>query len=366
MNDTEAQKLFFHPVCTQEEIGRIFNVQSSVDHLLKLRAETIVDHMRLFRVYRNKALLDEKNWSLEDSFDNSHYKAVLEKLSAEELKVCERITYGDMFSNDPNGMIFQTDFGPISTISKSLKYFLKFAHLTILDLNSRIPSNIRFSSLRIAIRVMLKTEAMDFFMDPRGIIPSDIASAVHAPIPLQMKFIAGHEFAHFILGHLSKENLKEQPIFFAISESDEEYKPEKVFNTSQKNEFEADIQSILLPVYSQEERGELLHAALLWFGCLELYQAASDVMFPRSSWTFQSHPTARERYENLLSKIPTPEGFKTKEWSDFPKLLDNLTQMLQEDISLNFDAYERYGSAYLGKPNTQWRGKELIDRVDYY
>jgi len=366
MNETEIQKFFFHPICNQDEIERVFNVQNSIDHLLKLRAETIVDHMRLFRVYRNKALLDEKNWSLERSFDDSHYKVALGRLPKNELLACRKITYGDIFSNDPDGMIFHTDYGPITTISESLKFFLKFAHLAILDFDSEVPLNIRFNSLRIAIRVMLKTEAMDFFMDPRGIIPSDIASAIHAPIPLQMQFIAGHEFAHFILGHLSKENIVDQPIFYAISESDHDYRPEKVFNTSQKNEFEADIQSIVLPAYSQKERGELLHAALLWFGCLELYQAASDVMFPRNSWEFRSHPAARDRYENLLSNVPTPKGFKISAWCKFPKLIDNLIKMLQEDITLNFEAYEKYGSAYLDKPNTRWRGKELIDRVDYY
>ncbi len=367
MDETKIQKYFFHPVCNQNEIERIFNVQNAVDYLLKLRAETIVDHMRLFRVYRNKALLEERNWSLESSFDDSHYKAALEKLPKDELLACKQITYGDIFSNDPDGMIFHTEYGPITTISDSLKFFLKFAHLAILDFDlKKVPHKIRFNSLRIAIRVMLKTEAMDFFMDPRGIVPVDIASAIQAPIPLQMQFIAGHEFAHFILGHLSKENIVDQPLFFAISESDHDYRPEKVFNTSQKNEFDADVQSITLSTYSQTERGELLHAALLWFGCLELYQAAADVMFPKGSWVVRSHPTARERYENLLAKVPTPKGFNISAWRKFPKLIDNLTKMLQEDITLNFDAYEKYGSAYLDKPNTRWCGKELIDRIDYY
>ena len=34
-------------------------------------------------------------------------------------------------------------------------------------------------------------------------------------------------------------------------------------------------------------------------------------------------------------------------------------------MSLNFDMYEMYGSVYLDKPNTNWRGRELIDRKDY-
>ncbi len=366
MEALEAQKLFYRPVCNLDEIDRIFNVKNARDHLLKLRADTLVDNMRLFRVYRNKALSDEENWSLEKSFNNSHYFKVLRNLSSDFRSQCKKITFGDIFSNDPNGMIFNTEHGVITTISDSLKYFLKFSHLAILDFASEVPMNIRFNSLRIALRTMLKTEAMDFLMDPRGIIPSDVASAIHKPIPIQKQFIAGHEFAHFILGHLEVANIVEQPIFHAISDDDEDYKPEKIFNNSQKNELEADIQSILLPNYSDIERAELLHSALLWFGCLELYQAASDVIFPKSPWGYKSHPSARERYENLLANIPTPKSFELKAWSNFHKLIDEFTKFIQEDISLNFEAYEQYGSAYLDKPNTRWRGRELVDRVDYY
>jgi hypothetical protein len=366
MDELEIQKMFFHPICNRSEIDRIFNVQSAADHLLKLRAETIVDHMRLFRVYRNKALLNEETWSLEAAFDDAHYKAVLKELPPPARDLCQKVTYGDIFSNDPNGMIFPTEHGPITTISESLQFFLKFSHLALLDCDADIPFRVRFNSLRIAMRVMLKTEAMDFFMDPRGILPKEVAAAIHAPIPPQMQFIAGHEFAHFLLGHLSDANLVEQPVFYAISEGDEAYKPIKVYNTSQKNEFEADLQAIVLPTYSSRKRLELLHAALLWFGCLELYQSVCDVMIPKSPWTYQCHPTARERYEKLLANVPTPKGFLSQHWREFPERLDQMTRLLQEDVSLNVEGYERYGSVYLDEPNTEWRGRRLVDRVDYY
>lgn len=65
----EIQKLFYRPICNEEEIDRIFNIQNAQDYLLKLRADTIVDHMRLFRVYRNKAIEQGDKWSLEKSFE---------------------------------------------------------------------------------------------------------------------------------------------------------------------------------------------------------------------------------------------------------------------------------------------------------
>jgi len=37
-----------------------------------------------------------------------------------------------------------------------------------------------------------------------------------------------------------------------------------------------------------------------------------------------------------------------------------MTMMLQEDVTLNIEAYENYGSAYLDKPDTKWRGVNLL------
>jgi len=366
MDETHIQRAFFRPICNPSEIDRIFNVKTAKDHLLKLRAETIVDHMRLFRVYRNKALRNERKWALEASFNDAHYRAVLKALPPPARRVCKQVTYGDIFTNDPNGMIFPTQYGPITTISKSLRFFLKFAHLPLLKLEDAVPNHVKLNGLRIAIRVMLQTEALDFDMDPRGILPDKIAETIHEPIDLQMQFIAGHEFSHFVLGHLSDRNLVDDFVFRAISKKDEEYKPIRVYNRSQQNEFEADLNAISLPDYASEKQGELLCAALLWFGCLELYQFVCEILSPKNPWAYRTHPTARERYENLLTNFPTPKGFPTQNWANFPRLLERLKLFLQEDVTINPDLYETYGSVYLDKPNTEWRGRELIDRVDYY
>lgn len=69
----EIQKQFYHPICNEKEIDRIFNIKNSEDYLLKLRADTIIDNSRLFRVYRNYALMSNGKWSLEKSFSEDHY-----------------------------------------------------------------------------------------------------------------------------------------------------------------------------------------------------------------------------------------------------------------------------------------------------
>jgi len=66
---------------------------------------------------------------------------------------------------------------------------------------------------------------------------------------------------------------------------------------------------------------------------------------------------------DLSSKI---RGFDANKWSNFIKIIDYYKDILLEDVSLNIEGYEFYGSIYLDKPNTEWRGKELKDRVDYY
>lgn len=365
MDEIEIQKMFFHPVCSKGEIERIFSPQNADDHLLKIRGETIVDNTRLYRVYRHKAIAYGESWTLESSFSKRHWENFIEHLPSHEQEKCKEITYGDIFSTDPNGMIFSTEYGPVATLCDSMRFFVKFANLGLLNFESEVPSHVRLNALRISMRVMLKTESMDFAVDPRGIIPEDVATEIHKPIPWMCQFIAGHEFAHHLLGHLSNDNLIEQPIFCATGKSTEDYKPEKIFNTSQKDEFEADTQSILAPNYNEKEKAEILSGALLWLAALDLYEHVSDVVCPKAPHRYQTHPSAADRYENLLSKIPTPSDFNTKDWIELQTNLVKLKEWLSDDVGFNIEAYETYGSIYLDKPNTEWRGKELKDRVDY-
>jgi hypothetical protein len=271
-----------------------------------------------------------------------------------------------VFSNDPNGEIFKTVHGPIVTISESLRFFLKFMHLALLEFSSDVPAYVRMNALRIAIRVMLKTEALDFLMDPRGIIPEDVGIAIHSPIDSQMEFIAGHEFAHHYLNHLADGNVHSKPIYFAISKKDTEYKPIEVYNRSQQQEFEADHHAIFTPLYGQSKRKTMLESALLWFGCLDLYETACEVLCPSNPWDYSTHPTALQRFESLLSAAPSSLGIAREEWEQFRSATKVWRQLLVEDLAIGTESYEMYGSVYLDKPNTKWRGQELIDRVDYY
>jgi hypothetical protein len=367
MNEIEKkliEKQFYVPVCNKTEIDRIFNVKNINDYLLKLRADTIVDNMRLFRVYRNKALLNEEKWSLEKSFSDDHYAKFLQSAKLDVREKCKDVFAGNIFSTEPYGKIFSTNYGNIITICDSLLFFFKFMNLGLLNFGKRVPIHIQLNSIRIAIRVMLKTEALDFYMDPRGILPIDIGEAIHETIPYQMQFIAGHEYAHHFLGHLDNTKLSEKPLLKAIFKSQSDYGLEKVYSYRQRDEFESDENSILLCDYEIQEKIKIFESALIWFGSLDIFEGVSETISP--SVIPSTHPPARDRFENLLNKIDMPKGYDYEKWNSFLKTIDIYRDFFIEDICLNTDNYETYGSVYLDKPNTEWRGKELIDRVDYY
>lgn len=365
MDQIEMEKSFYWPICNKSEIDRIFDIQNAKDYLLKLRADTIVDHMRLFRVYRNKAITKGQDWSLEDSFCGYHYIMFKNRLQQDLKEKCEKVTYGNIFSNESNGFIFKTEYGPISTLSESLTYFFEFMNLGLLDFGKNVPFHVRFNSMRIAIRVMLQTESLDFLMDPRGIIPDNIKRSIHTTVPFQMQFLAGHEYSHFLCNHLAESNISKRAIIRAVTSEQKDYKMMDVYNNSQNHEFEADLASINLPEYSWQEKKFILEAALHWFACLDIYEGVEHSIFPPCG--YQTHPTARERYFNILDNVETQSDFDKVYWDKkLPPLIDNFRMMFIEDVSLNIENYEMYGSFYLDKPNTKWRGKELIDRVDYY
>jgi hypothetical protein len=272
--------------------------------------------------------------------------------------------FGDIFSTDPTGQIFLSDYGSILTISESLKYFLKFALLSLLKFEIDLPPHVRMNALRIAIRTMSMNESMDFFLDPRGIIPNSIEQTLEELVSDQLQFVAGHEFAHHLLGHLSPVNFINAPLVQTFYDNSNSSRHRNIYSTSQLEEFEADIQSILLPDYQEATQHRLMVGGLLFHGCLDLFEFARELLFPDATGDVSSHPSALDRYDNLLANMP--ESFKDVigDWS--PRaLVDSLKLLIRRDITENRKIYEFYGSVYLDVPNTKWRGPALIDRKDF-
>ena len=357
----DTERMWYVSFCSEDEIDRILSPQNAKDYLLKQRADIVTDNTRYFRVYMNKARFFS-DWSFEKSFNENHYLNVIKSLNQEDKLSCNSITFGDIFSNDANGYAENNkEWGKIVYLNESLQFFMKFCNLALLDFNGKVPDRIRMNALRIAIRVMMKCESMDFFLDPRGIVPEKIGRKMLRPIKYELQYIAGHEFAHHLCGHFNENSMSKKAVL--TTEDNQYYKT--IYNLSQKQEFEADVASINRPIYNSTEFCNLLESALIWFLSLSLSELANDIVNPMGSFSYKTHPSAEERFEYLLSNIDIPKEFNKNRIKKLEENAKQLKDWLVEDLSCNFEIYDFYGSVYLDKPNTKWRGKELIDRVDY-
>lgn len=362
LGDNRWDPIWVNSFCTKDEIERISNPKTPKDFLLRKRADIVADNMRYQRVYMNKSRMNPE-WSFENSFVDEHYQRVLNSFLEKDKIFCNEIIFGDMFSNDVNGYAWKDDnIGRIISLNESLQFYMKFCNLALFPFKEDIPIHVRKNSLRIAMRVMLKQEAMDFFMDPRGIIPLDIFTKIHQPIQYELQYIAGHEFSHHLCGHLDDKDITSKKILGIPGNN--YFEP--VYNVNQQQEFEADIDSIKRPQYNEIEFSNILEGALIWFISLDLSETVQEIINPQSSFAIKTHPAAMERYNYILKNIQIPKQFSMEKINIIKENAKIFSEFLVEDISVNFEAYETYGSCYLDSPNTEWRGKELIDRVDYY
>ena len=365
--DIKLERDWFRKICSPDELERILNVQNANDHILRLRAEIIADDIRIYRVFLHKVReYEEKGWewALEKYFRAYNYIDVLHSLDKEKEELCRQVSFGAIISNEPNGLIFESPYGICSTYSTTLEYFSRFACLAMLDFGKVVPRSVRIQAMRIAIRVMLQRESLDFDVDPRGIIPQDILDAIYPIYPMQITFIAAHEYSHLINGDLTKGGTIKQAVRKAHFKDETDYKMVDAYNISQQKEFKADLGALTYPKQPDDWYARIYYATMLWFASLAIYEAAEDTIFPPNGK--QTHPGAKARYNNILENAPRPNNFSKKLYYEtIPAMVDNWEDFVKQDVMENFEAYEMYGSLYLAAPNTEWRGRELIDRVDY-
>ena len=366
-NNLNHERTWFMSICSDSELERIMNVQNAKDYILRLRAETIADNIRLYRVFlheRQKYEAKGWDWALEKYFTAYNYIDVLHSLDKEKEELCRQVAFGSIISNDPNGLIFDSPFGICSTYSIVLKYFSQFSCLALFHLNDKVPMHVKVQAMRIAVRIMLQKESLDFEVDPRGIIPEKIQKEIAPIYPQQMTFIAAHEYSHFINGDLQKGATMKQAVLKAHFKDQTDYKMLNAYNVSQQKEFKADIGAMTYPKYVEDWYARIYFATMVWFASLAIYEAAEDTIFPPNG--YPSHPGAKARYNNLLENAPRPNNFDKKLYYEtIPALVSFWEDFVRQDVMENFEMYEMYGSLYLDKPNSEWRGRDLIDRVDY-
>lgn len=360
MKELELYNLsFYHSLCTSQEIERICDISSSADYLLKIRANATIEHIRIHRVLLAAMRMNEKNWSLSGYFDDSPFEDYIDDVSEQYKELLNGVSGGFVFCNDPNGRILKTDYGYVITISESLKYFLYYMNLAFLNFEAcDVPEDVRIAAIRIAIRTMLQKESMDFEIDPRGIIPSLVDAEINYHVSDVMKFIVGHEYSHFTLGHLNDECTFEASFLTSI---DTEEVKHKFFSYDQQDELAADIHSLRMLSLSKEKLGGLIQKVCIYFVFMDIYASVKDQVSPSVNFV-KTHPEPMDRFRNIIEEFKDEVDIDYKEMDSFIESARVIKDLLQEDVGYNFDEiYDFYGSVYLG----QWRGKPLIDRVDY-
>ena len=360
----KEQGVWFQTFCTHDEVNRLLTPQTSSDYLLRLRAEYIADHVRLTRVFVHLRRYFGENWSLERFFSTNAYDEYKTLLSPNNYEKCKSVTCGSIYDNNAEGLIFSSEYGLFSTYSRTLYYFSIYATLALGLFSKDVPDHIRLNALRIACRIMLNSESEDFIVDPRGVIPQEIQIVLDNLWKYQSIFITGHELAHFILGHVKEDDREVKGLIKPHFKDDTDYRKINGYRISQLQEFEADLATLNLIELSDNDYTPIYYGALNWFALLAIYEAVEDSINP--PFGYQTHPSAISRYTKILNNARKPKNFDEKQYVEtLPEAISFWRERMVEDVSLSIEKYEMYGSVYLDAPNTEWRGRELIDRVDY-
>ncbi len=341
-NDFEEKK--YAPLYSPEQIRRIMTPHNASDVLLKKQADSIVENMRVQRVFYNR--YNRMNvWDYENIIDDSIFTTFKEFIAHNEVyDVIKDIPCGMTYDSDPNGQCIKTLYGNIITISAILKEFLYYMDLFYLGIQYKeIPNDVTSHSLILAIRIMLQNEALDFELDPRGEIPMSINRVITDSTIGEMQFVIAHEYSHSILKHLDSRN---------VVESADNY---VYYNQSQLQEFEADINAIRIMKLFMTEEDAVTHA-INFFMSMDVYEQAKEQIAP-STTIIKTHPDAIARIKNILDTYPVDSIDINNVLSKNAVIKKNLMDL----ISTQFDLFEFYGSIYLG----QWHKKKKVDRIDY-
>lgn len=355
ISDLSQEEVFFYPFMSKDEIKQIFNIKTSADYLLRLRAEQVESEIRLRRTFSKLKKKLPQKWNFTNYFESNQYKIYLKKLNPKFREICTHIPHGTIHTNEANGMCFRTPFGNIITLSYSLREFLFYMNLFHFGEQLGVKQQDIQCAFILAIRIMIGTESLDFEIDTRGKLPKSIKRHIDYLTDWQMRFVIGHEYAHHYLGHLKNEFiLKSHERVPGLGNNIKHY------TYRQNCEFEADLHSIQETLYHDKNKSELLNGAFLFFMSLHLYDRIEEYLFPRIRYS-NTHPEPLDRIWKLRRAIKKEIGYSEKTLLSFEKNTEIfLEDYLKEYLPYNVDKIEMLGSIYL----PSYKKVMLIDRLD--
>lgn len=357
---------YYYSICSVEEIERIFNPSNTSDILLKLRADSVLNNIRIHRTFCKRACyVRNSEWELTKQFDDSILQVFKEMLNEEYKHKIDQVHFGTIFTDKPTGYISKTDFGYLTIIPEALSKFLYFMNIgfyPLFNYETTILNQTIREAIMIAMRLMLSSESFDFELDPRGNIPKNVNEDLMTMTTFELLFIIAHEYAHFLLDHLDDTNSTDVNLF-DILPSDLNNRPtsHKVYTYSQLKEFDADKFAIeILSGSNQDQKRAILLFSVVVMSYIDIYESLKYIIKPICP--SQTHPSPNERREKLMA-------LGEEIWLDVESELVNEIVNFSGDVKKslingyrnNSSDFTKYGSIYL----SQWKKKFKTDRVDY-
>ena len=360
-NGLTKDEIFYLPFCSKEEVLKIRNQNSSSDYLLWLRAEAIADSPRAVRVF-NKRAEGKKNWSITKYYnDKFTYDKKYLSISGKKFRSkTVNLPAGMAFVHDVNAMCIHTDYGNVIVVNEALSYFLYYMNIVFFGERLGINHSDIFSALMIAIRIMLGSESLDFDLDSRGDLPSEIHNIIKNYTDSQLIFTFGHEYAHHTLGHLSSSRIKKCSIQKIIPTKNEHTYLE-LYSYKHKQEYDADLYAIKNIRNNNKLRSIMTDSAFLLFIYFDILDHVFQFLAIRNS-TSATHPKPLDRLWHLRRKLKSKLGASKNVIESYLNMSYKIKKELTEEcLPFRIDEIERYGSVYL----PSYKSKILLDRIDY-
>lgn len=352
----DHEEAFFLSFCAKREIIRMRSITNAHDYLLRTRALAIVDSPRTVRVMRKRREIYESSgrpWALTHYYHSldSYHKSYIEFLPRSHAKKIKSIPSGLIPIIEANASCIASLVGEIVVVSESLRHFYYFMTIAFFGENLGIKMTDRVSALCIAYRVMNQSEALDFDLDPRGELPKIIENKIQELVSDQMQFTFGHEYAHYLCGHVSSGNT---PL---------PGNREKARAFAHALEFEADAQAVKLVRQSPSAADRIAHGGMFVLIFLDLLYRLKDQYGLRRLPVSETHPAPIDRLYALQQSLGSRSPMSLNDIEHSLAVCTQLVAAFSHFLkgSPRPDILSFYGSIYL--PSYVSRIK--LDRIDF-
>jgi hypothetical protein len=225
-----------------------------------------------------------------------------------------------------------------------------------------VPVQDRVNALLIAFRIMNGAESLDFEIDPRGHLPDETDKKIRRYVFSQMEFTYGHEYSHYLLGHLNNPNLNLRSIYDA---ADKSILGDFAIHEHEL-EFQADLKAVQLVERDTNASRELAWGAFSVFVFLHFLMEAERHLGLRKFSVSSTHPSPIQRVWRLQQRLGKKSPYTDQSLSTSLNSVDEVLEVFYRHVSnqqVNFrpDLLSFYGSVYL----PSYKGQILRDRIDF-